>query len=182
MLTIRIFSGASISYPLSAYLWPSDPKICAGRGLSLAPGVQIPEAIQKALDSVPLARRSTSNRESLQRRRNWWLPYVVLEFDKNEILIDAMGGDLSSPVWNYRADLCVAISLPTTGFMTDNLDSDVSRTSNISVSSYLRTTVAGHDDMGNDLLMARVDLTPMLEGHVSFIQFLYHFVLRSRFQ
>ncbi|KAF8066818.1 kinase-like domain-containing protein [Lyophyllum atratum] len=127
MLTIRIFSG---------------------RGISLAPGIQIPEVIQKALESsTPPARKSTSNRESLQRKRYWWLPYVVLEFDKNEVLIDAMGGDLSSPVWNYRADF------------------DVSRTSNISVSSYLRTTVAGQDDMGNDLLMARVDLTPMLEGH-----------------
>ena len=42
----------------------------------------------------------------MQRKRYWWLPYVVLEFDKNEILIDAMGGDLSNPVWNYRADLC----------------------------------------------------------------------------
>ncbi|GLB41089.1 putative protein kinase C terminal domain [Lyophyllum shimeji] len=127
MLTIRIFSG---------------------RGLALAPGVQIPEVIQKALESNPSpGRKSTSNRESLQRKRYWWLPYVVLEFDKNEILIDAMGGDLQSPVWNYRADF------------------DVSRTSNISVSSYLRTTVAGQDDMGNDLLMARVDLTPMLDGH-----------------
>lgn len=126
MLTIRIFSG---------------------RGLALAPGVQVPDVIHKALDSLPPTRKSTSNRESLQRKRYWWLPYVVLEFDKNEILIDAMGGDLASPVWNYRADF------------------DVSRTSNISVSSYLRTTVAGQDDMGNDLLMARVDLTPMLEGH-----------------
>ncbi|KAG6828941.1 hypothetical protein H0H92_006228 [Tricholoma furcatifolium] len=126
MLTIRIFSG---------------------RGLSLPPGVLIPDVIQKALDSNPPARRSTSNRDSLQRRRNWWLPYVVLEFDKNEILIDAMGGDLSNPVWNYRADF------------------DVSRTSNISVSAYLRTAAAGQDDMGNDLLMGKVDLIPMLEGH-----------------
>lgn len=54
---------------------------------------------------------------------------------------------------------------------TLRLYSDVSRTSNISVSSYLRTTVAGQDDMGNDLLMARVDLTPMLEGHASAIDF-----------
>ncbi|KAF8191371.1 kinase-like domain-containing protein [Pholiota molesta] len=130
MLTIRIFSG---------------------RGLSLAPGVQVPEVIQRALETTPATtgRRSTSNRESLQRKRYWWLPYVVLEFDKNEILIDAMGGDLSNPVWNYRADF------------------DVSRTSNISVSSYLRTAAAvqGQDDMGNDHLMGRVDLTPMLDGH-----------------
>jgi len=128
MLTIRIFSG---------------------RGLSLAPGVHVPDVIQKALESAPPTRRSASSRDSMQRKRYWWLPYVVLEFDKNEILIDAMGGDLSSPHWNYRADF------------------DVSRTSNISVSSYLRTAAAvhGQDDMGNDLLMARVDLTPMLDGH-----------------
>jgi serum/glucocorticoid-regulated kinase 2 len=43
----------------------------------------------------------------MQRRRSWWLPYIVLEFDKNEILIDALGGDLANPVWNYRADLSV---------------------------------------------------------------------------
>jgi hypothetical protein len=50
----------------------------------------------------------------------------------------------------------------------------VSRTSNISVSAYLRTAAAvhGQDDMGNDLLMARVDLTPMLDGHVGTVVFL----------
>lgn len=83
----------------------------SGRGLSLAPGAQIPEVIQAALDSTPPARKSTSNRESMQRKRYWWLPYVVLEFDKNEILIDAMGGDLASPQWNYRADLYVHLRL-----------------------------------------------------------------------
>jgi len=77
----------------------------AGRGLSLAPKVAVPEVIQKALDSAPPPRKSASKRESAQRKRYWWLPYVVLEFDKNEVLIDAMGGDLSNPVWNYRADL-----------------------------------------------------------------------------
>ncbi|KAK0495638.1 kinase-like domain-containing protein [Armillaria luteobubalina] len=127
MLTIRIFSG---------------------RGLSLPPDVPVPDVIQRALESTPPLRKSTSKRESMQRKRYWWLPYVVLEFDKNEILIDAMGGDIASPVWNYRADF------------------DVSRTSNISVSAYLRTApVQGPDDMGNDLLLARVDLTPMLDGH-----------------
>lgn len=67
-------------------------------------GTQVPEAIQKALENAP-PRRSTSKRDSLQRKRQWWLPYVVLEFDKNEVLVDAMGGDLSKPEWNYRADL-----------------------------------------------------------------------------
>ncbi|KAL4258074.1 hypothetical protein AB1N83_011343 [Pleurotus pulmonarius] len=127
MLTIRIFSG---------------------RGLALAPGMHVPEVIQKALESAP-PRTSTSNRESMQRGRCWWLPYVVLEFDKNEVLIDALGGDLSNPIWNYRANF------------------DVSRTSNLAVSAYVRTAsaVQNQEDMGNDLLMARLDLAPMLDGH-----------------
>ncbi|OBZ78439.1 Serine/threonine-protein kinase gad8 [Grifola frondosa] len=110
MLTIRIFSG---------------------RGLALPPGTPVPDVIQKALETSPPARKSASNRESMQRKRYWWLPYVVLEFDKNEILVEALGGDLSKPEWNYRADF------------------DVSRTSNISVSAYLRTaqSVRGQDDM-----------------------------------
>lgn len=92
---------------------------------------------------------------------------MVLEFDKNEILIDALGGDLSNPIWNYRAQLCV-LSAIVSHLGTWHYISDVSRTSNISVSSYLRTAAAqGQDDMGNDLLIARVDLTPMLDGHVS---------------
>lgn len=66
--------------------------------------------IKKALEATPSTRKSASNRESFQRHRSWWLPYVVLEFDKNEILIDAFGGDISSPVWNYRADLYVKAS------------------------------------------------------------------------
>jgi serum/glucocorticoid-regulated kinase 2 len=73
--------------------------------LSLPPDVAVPEAIQKALNTAPAARKPVNNRESMQRKR--YLPYVVLEFDKNEILIDAMDGDLASPVWNYRAHLSV---------------------------------------------------------------------------
>jgi len=100
MLTIRIFSGQHHSF-----LWSDIP--CSsgalGRGLALPPGAHLPEGIVRALETAP--RSSAGNRESLQRKRFWWLPYVVLEFDKNEILIDALGGDLSNPTWNYRAQL-----------------------------------------------------------------------------
>jgi serum/glucocorticoid-regulated kinase 2 len=105
MLAIRIFSGKDTPRPVLHHSVSHTNIICAGRGLSLAPGVRIPEVIQKALDNPPA--RKTSNRESMQRRRLWWLPYVVLEFDNNQVLIDAMGGDLANPVWSYRADLCV---------------------------------------------------------------------------
>jgi serum/glucocorticoid-regulated kinase 2 len=116
--------------------------------------VQVPEVIQKALETTPPAfRKSTSNRESMQRKRYWWLPYVVLEFDKNEIL----------KILCFKQFILI-------------VSSDVSRTSNISVSSYLRTAAAvqGQDNMGNDLLMGRVDLTPMLDGHVSRLTNIYY--------
>ena len=53
--------------------------------------------------------------------------------------------------------------------------SDVSRTSNLSLSTYLRTSqgMVGQDNMGNDLLMGRLDLTPVLDAHVC------HFLLAS---
>ena len=123
--------------------------------------------MQKALDAGAPPRRSASNRDSMQRKRNWWLPYVVLEFDKNEVLVDALGGDLSKPEWNYRADLCALLNSPCSTLLTPT-HSDVSRASTISVSAYLRTAqcVQGQDDMGNDILMARVDLVPVLDAHV----------------
>lgn len=80
----------------------------------------------------------------------WWLPYIVLEFDKNEILVDALGGELDSPVWHYKARF------------------DVSRASEISLSAYLRTapSVPGQEraDMGNDLFLAGVKFSPSYDA------------------
>ncbi|ORX33926.1 kinase-like domain-containing protein [Kockovaella imperatae] len=152
-------------------------RVTAGRGLSLPQGVSMPEPVQRALTSHPSSALSSSlstsprindprkNRDSLQRRQLWWLPYVVLEFDKNEVLVDALGGDLSSPVWMYSATF------------------DVSRISDIAVTAYLRqsqpSSRAGEDesrgngygnggagaDMGNtDLCLGTVRFTPDLES------------------
>ncbi|KZS89665.1 Pkinase-domain-containing protein [Sistotremastrum niveocremeum HHB9708] len=134
MLTIRIFSG---------------------RNLHLPPGVGLPDAIKQALSHhAPGHAHKQSrggNRDSLRRdRASWWLPYVVLEFDKNQILVDALGGTIDSPQWLYKAHF------------------DVSRTSTISVSAYFRTAPCipgtSTNDMGNDLLIARIDLIPSFDS------------------
>jgi serum/glucocorticoid-regulated kinase 2 len=72
-------------------------RVVEARGLTLPPGSSNPPFVPKQ------QQQTTSNRESLQRK--WWLPYAVLEFDKNEVLIDALAGELSNPVWQYRAHL-----------------------------------------------------------------------------
>jgi serum/glucocorticoid-regulated kinase 2 len=128
-------------------------QIMQGRGMSLPAGTVLPDAIQRALTKNAHSHNTNntrSTRESVSRKRNWWLPYVVLEFDKNEILIDALGGDVASPIWAYRAHF------------------DVCRQSDISVSAYLRSdapTHAGAGELGNkDILVARVDMTPVLDA------------------
>lgn len=84
-----------------------------------------------------------SNRQSMQRKQCWWLPYLVLEFDKNEVLIDSLGGDISAPVWMYKANF------------------DVSRNSEISLQCYLRSGeqpgqghggAGGKDGQGDDVM------------------------------
>lgn len=77
-------------------------RVIEGRNLALPPSVSIPPAIEYA---VKLGHQRKSSRESGQPRKCWWLPYVVLEYDNNAILIDAIGGQLSIPVWRSHADL-----------------------------------------------------------------------------
>lgn len=113
-------------------------RVIDARGLSLPQGVSTPPAIAKALAhygsnsgggghslahsfAAPHHQQQQSNRQSMQRRQCWWLPYLVLEFDKNEVLIDAIGGDVQGPVWMYKAHF------------------DVSRNSEISLQTYLRS-------------------------------------------
>jgi serum/glucocorticoid-regulated kinase 2 len=140
----------------------------------------MPEIIERALaqhqaqvNKQPVNAKSNSGRmrDSIQRKRYWWLPYVVLEFDKNEILVDALGGDISTPSWLYKANLSVFVSQSCIYPIAYVHPSDVSRTSGITVSAYLRTSPSGvtgenHPDMGNDILLARVDLTPTLDSPV----------------
>ncbi|KAF8574539.1 kinase-like protein [Ramaria rubella] len=149
-----------LSPPTASRLSNSEPvfetgllTICilSGRGLSLPQGLPLPDVIQKQLEQQPQGRLSTSNRdarESMWRKRAWWLPYVVLEFDKNEILVNALDGEISAPHWRYKAHF------------------DVSRISNISVAAYLRTSAsASGQEIGNDLLVGRVDFMPALDAY-----------------
>lgn len=74
-------------------------RVVEAQGITLPQNAQVPET------TGPLPVLSRNKRESFHRKQSWWLPYVVLEFDKNEVLIDALGGDTFCPVYNYRANL-----------------------------------------------------------------------------
>ena len=91
-------------------------------GLELPPGVQIPPAVQNALasaqaqaalsvspSSVTQQRlaKQRGHRDSVQRVGCWWLPYLVMEFEVNQIVLTPLGGDIKQPVYMYQATLYV---------------------------------------------------------------------------
>ncbi|KAI9257652.1 kinase-like domain-containing protein [Sporodiniella umbellata] len=114
-------------------------RVCEARGISPPAGVTLP--------SVPPQPVQNRNRDSFSRKQNWWLPYVVLEFDKNEVLIDCLGGDTANPIYQYRANF------------------DVSRSSEVSISIYMRrppSNVSGEKQTNttNDFFLGGVKLQP----------------------
>ncbi|RUS27832.1 hypothetical protein BC938DRAFT_482669, partial [Jimgerdemannia flammicorona] len=120
-------------------------RVCEARNITLPPGMRIPPVPTPAQQAHSL-QQNRGNRDSLTRKQLWWLPYVVLEFDKNEIIIDALGGDTYNPVWQYRAHF------------------DVSRDSEVSISMYLRhppnPTPSSPTQATNDFFLGGVKLQP----------------------
>ncbi|KNZ59117.1 AGC/AKT protein kinase [Puccinia sorghi] len=136
--------------------------IIEAEGLSIPAGVVIPDVVQRAVVENPQVGSLTVgslaeclpdngsrklNTEGIQRKYNWWLPYLVLEFDKNEVLVEALGGTIDCPVWMYKADF------------------DVSRASKITLSTYLRTSPHGSQktDMGDDIFLGGLNFQPSFD-------------------
>lgn len=127
-------------------------RVLEAKNLSLPPGMQLPSAVKSAMGqssyvSSSMASGRNPNRDSMQRKQCWWLPYVVLEFDKNEVMIDSLGGGLENPVWQYRAHF------------------DITRESQVSIQIYLRTAQTGnhHNDMGNDIFLGGIKVSPVFD-------------------
>ena len=91
-------------------------------GLELPPGVQIPPAVQNALATTQAQAASSvspssvtkqrlakqrGHKDSVQRIGCWWLPYLVMEFEVNQIVLTPLGGDVQKPVYMYQATLYV---------------------------------------------------------------------------
>lgn len=107
--------------PITAGLLTID--VSSADGLGLPAGVALPPAVQGALSSAEAqiaqsvspssvaqqrlakVQRGHHSRDSVQRVQCWWLPYIVMEFDVNQVLITPLGGSLENPVYMYPAHL-----------------------------------------------------------------------------
>lgn len=136
--TATLSAGSFDEPPRSTTPTPSNPSgkptSCTGlltirvlwaEGLALPVGSTVPSAVQAALSTQQakaaasvspssvtqrrLAKRH-GPKDSLQRTQCWWLPYLVMEFEVNQVLITPLGGDLQKPLYMYQAQLRVFIS------------------------------------------------------------------------
>ena len=103
-------------------------------GLELPSGIQTPPAVQTALastqaqaalsispSSVAQQRlaKQRGHKDSVQRVGCWWLPYLVMEFEVNQIVLTPLGGDIKQPVYMYQATLCGPLLLSSTDVTQD---------------------------------------------------------------
>ncbi|KAI0789767.1 AGC/Akt protein kinase [Abortiporus biennis] len=139
-------------------------RVLWSEGISMPSGASVPPAVQAALTSQQakvaasvspssvtqhrLANRRSNRDSSVQRMQCWWLPYIVMEYEVNQVLITPLGGDLEKPLYMYETHF------------------DVSRNSEISLQCYLRTEEPKRggdglaDDLGHDIFMGGVRFTP----------------------
>ena len=94
-------------------------RVLWAEGLSVPQGTSVPAVVQAALSSqqakvaASISPASVSQsrlaargkRDSIQRTQCWWLPYIVMEFEVNQILITPLGGELEKPLYMYQAHL-----------------------------------------------------------------------------
>ena len=95
------------------------------------------------------------------------LPYCVIEFDKNEVVVNAKEVEKENITWQHRAHLYVYQVDCSLQILTTCTISDVSRDHELSVSIYQpkasATTVNGAKDSSkdnNDVLLGSVKLRP----------------------
>ncbi|TFK80444.1 AGC/Akt protein kinase [Polyporus arcularius HHB13444] len=146
LLAIRVLWAENLALPGGAAMPPAVQAALSSQQAKVAASVSPSSVTQQRL-----ANRK-SNRDSVQRTQCWWLPYLVMEFEVNQVLITPLGGELEKPLYMYETHF------------------DVSRHSEISIQCYLRTEEpkrGGDDDMGNDLFMGGVRFTPDFEDTAS---------------
>ncbi|KZS93668.1 Pkinase-domain-containing protein [Sistotremastrum niveocremeum HHB9708] len=139
MLSIRVIAAKNLSIPSSHSIPPS-----VQRALSSNIGQAVASVSPSSIHQERLAKKHEKH-PSFQRKNAWFMPYLVLEYEVNQVLVDSLGGsDLYNPVYMYQAQF------------------DVSRRSQVSLQIYLRSNEQG--DMGDDIFMGGVKFVPNLSA------------------
>ncbi|KAL1744423.1 putative serine/threonine protein kinase [Schizophyllum fasciatum] len=146
LLAIRVLWAEDVNLPDGKAVPPAVESALSSQAAKVAAAV---DPLSVSQQQQRLAKtKGHGYKDSVQRTQCWWLPYLVMEYEVNQVLITALGGDLEKPVFMYQANF------------------DVSRNSELSLQCYLRTeepTRGGDgiaDDMGNDIFLGGLKFVP----------------------
>ncbi|THV00841.1 serine/threonine protein kinase [Dendrothele bispora CBS 962.96] len=148
LLAIRVLWAEGLSLPSGTTLPPAVQNALASQQAKVAASVS-PSSVQQQRLAKTKGNRC---RDSIQRTQCWWLPYIVMEYEVNQVLITPLGGDLEKPLYMYQANF------------------DVSRNSELSLQCYLRADEPKRggdglaDDLGNDLFLGGLKFVPDFEN------------------
>lgn len=101
LLTIRVLWAEDLTLPAGNSTPPAVAAALASQQAKLAAAVSPSSVTQQRL----LQKQKRGNRDSIQRAQCWWLPYIVMEFDVNQVLITSLGGEIAKPLYMYQAHL-----------------------------------------------------------------------------
>lgn len=103
LLTIRVLWAEGLSLPEGTPMPPAVQAALASQQAKVAAAVSPSSVNQQRLLKKQAEKKG--NRDSMQRAQCWWLPYLVMEFDVNQVLITSLGGDIEKPLYMYQAHL-----------------------------------------------------------------------------
>lgn len=117
LLTIRVFGAEGIALPPGTALPPAVHQALASQQGKIAASVSPSSVNHQRLVNKSRGNRCVhslrhnqyfskfSSRDSIQRTQCWWLPYLVMEYEVNQVLITPLGGELDKPLYMYQAHL-----------------------------------------------------------------------------
>ena len=119
LLTIRVFGAEGVALPPGTALPSAVQQALASQQGKIAASVSPSSVNQQRLVNksrgnryVNLLRHNHPSfnvlsifRDSIQRTQCWWPPYLVMEYEVNQVLITPLGGELDKPLYMYQAHL-----------------------------------------------------------------------------
>lgn len=110
MLTIRVLWAENMAVPAGTSLPAAVQAALTSQQAKVASAMSPNSVTQSRLAA------SKSKRDSVQRSHCWWLPYLVMEFEVNQILITPLGGELEKPLYMYQAHLYASSNISFSAF------------------------------------------------------------------
>ena len=102
ILSIRVINAEGLAVPQGATLSAAVQAALKSQQAQVAASMSPSSVAQDRLSAVGTGH---AKRNSVQRAQCWWLPYLVMEFEVNQVLITSHGSKLGNLLHMYEMHL-----------------------------------------------------------------------------